>query len=164
MRPRPGAARFNYRRAQAPPLAVEKYIAAAGLGLFAMFAGEIITVYNFMQDEPTQAGAFVLEPDPKILQFISIGAAPALVMAGVSFMMARRYGSRQIGAMIIAGGAVMLAGMAVAHSMIGGIDPVYESEFVPVVTPLFMAASVPVMAVGAALLRTRARRPKKEYV
>ena len=145
-------------------MAVEKYIAAAGLGLFAMFAGEIITVYNFMQDEPTQAGAFVLEPDPKILQFISIGAAPALVMAGVSFMMARRYGSRPIGAMIVAGGAVMLAGMAVAHSMIDGIDPVYESDFVPVVTPLFMAASVPVMAVGASLLRTRARRPRKEYV
>ncbi len=145
-------------------MAVERYIAAAGLGLFAMFAGEIITVYNFMQDEPLHGGSFVLEPDPKILQFISIGAAPALVMAGVSFLMARRHGSRQIGAMIIAGGAVMLAGMAVAHSMIDGMDPAYESEFVPVVTPLFMAASVPVMAVGASLLRTRERRRKKEYV
>lgn len=161
---RPRAPRFIYRRACGARMAVEKYIAAAGMGLFAMFAGEIITVYNFMQGEPAQAGAFILEPDPKILQFISIGAAPALVMAGVSFMMARRYGSRPIGTMIIAGGAVMFAGMAVAHSMIGGIDPAYKSEFVPVVTPLFMAASVPVMAVGASLLRTRARRPKKEYV
>ena len=145
-------------------VAVERYIAAASLGLFAMFSGEIITVYNFMQEEPTQRGAFMLEPDPKILQFISIGAAPALVMAGVSYMMTRRYGSRPVGAMIAAGGAVMMAGMAAAHSMIGGIDPAYESEFVPVVTPLFMASSAPVMAVGALLMRTRPRRPKKEYV
>ena len=145
-------------------MAVEKYIAAAGLGLFAMFSGEIITVYNFMQGEPAMSGGFILEPDPKILQFVSIGAAPALVMSGVSYMMTRRYGSRPVGAMIAAGGAVMMAGMAVAHSMIGGIDPAYETEFVPVVTPLFMAASVPVMAVGALLMRTRPRRPKKEYV
>ena len=62
-------------------MAVEKYIAAAGLGLFIMFAGEIITIYNFMQDVPGETESFILEPDPKILQFISIGAAPAVIMA-----------------------------------------------------------------------------------
>lgn len=145
-------------------MAAERYIAAAGLGLFAMFSGEIVTVYSFMQDDPAQAGAFVLEPDPKILQFISIGAAPAVIMAAVSFIMTRRTGSRPVGAMVIAGGAVMLAGMAYAHSISGGISPAYESEFVPVLAPLFMAVSAPVMAAGALLLRARPRRPRREYV
>ncbi len=145
-------------------MAVEKYIAAAGLGLFCMFAGEIVTLYNFMQDDPVGTSAFVLEPDPKILQFISIGAAPAMVMSGVSYIMSRRYGSRPVAAMIMAGGAAMLAGMAAAHSMAGGINEAYESDMVPVVAPLFMAASLPVMAIGALLLRTRKRRQKKEYV
>lgn len=142
---------------------IEKYVAAAGLGLFAMFAAEIATVYTFMQAEPSQQGAFVLEPDPKILQFVSIGAAPALIMAAVSFIMTRRDGSRPVGAMIAAGGAVMLGGMAYSHSLAGGISPEYESEFVPFLAPLFMAVSVPVMAVGALLMRARPRRPRKEY-
>lgn len=144
-------------------MAVERYIAAAGLGLFVMFAGEIITVYNFMQDAPEQT-AFILEPDPKILQFISIGAAPAVIMAGVSYMMTKRYGSRPVGMMMMAGGAVMLAGMLYAHSLIGGIDPVYESEFVPIITPLFMAVSIPVMFFGFLLLRTRRPRRRKEIL
>lgn len=145
-------------------MAVEKYIAAAGLGLFIIFSAEIITIYDFMQDDPVDAGSFIFEPDPKILQFISIGAAPALIMAGVAFIMSKRYGSRPIGIMTIAGGAVMLAGMAVAHSMINGINPVYKSEFIPIVTPLFMLASIPVMAIGVLLLFEKKRRPKREYV
>ena len=145
-------------------MAVEKYIAAAGLGLFIMFVGEIITIYSFMQGSPEQVNAFILEPDPKILQFISIGAAPALIMAGVSYMMVKRNGNRLIGIMIISGGAVMLAGMAVAHSMIGGINEAYESEFIPIITPLFMAVSFPVMAVGALLLKKKERRRRKEIL
>ena len=145
-------------------MAVEKYIAAAGLGLFIMFSGEIITIYNFMQEVPEGIGSFILEPDPKILQFISIGAAPAVIMAAVSFIMSRRYGSKPIGSMIIAGGAIMLIGMAYAHSLIDGIDPVYESEFIPIITPLFMVVSIPVMFFGSLLLKTKERRPKKEYV
>ena len=145
-------------------MAVEKYIAAAGLGLFIMFSGEIITIYNFMQGAPEQTESFILEPDPKILQFISIGAAPAVIMAAISFIMVKRYGSKPIGAMIIAGGAVMLVGMAVAHTMVDGIHPTYESEFIPILTPLFMGVSIPVMVVGSLLLKTKKRRPKKEYV
>ncbi len=144
-------------------MAVEKYIAAAGLGLFIMFSGEIISIYNFMQAVPGET-TFILEPDPKILQFISIGAAPAVIMAAISFIMVRRYGSRPIGAMIIAGGAIMLTGMIVAHSLIDGIDPVYESKFIPVLTPLFMIVSIPVMIVGSRLLVTKKRTPKKEFV
>ena len=70
-------------------MAIERYIAAAGLGLFVMFVGEIVTLYYFMIDSPRE-----IEPVPKLLQFISIGVAPALVMTGVSFIMSKRYGSR----------------------------------------------------------------------
>ena len=145
-------------------MAVEKYIAAASLGLFIMFVGEIISIYNFMQEPPEQiTTSLILEPDPKILQFISIGAAPACIMAAVSFIMSKRYGSKPIGMMIIAGGAVMLGGMALAHSMIDGIDSKYESEFIPIITPLFMVVSIPVIIVGIRLLKVKERRKKKDY-
>ena len=145
-------------------MAVEKYIAAAGLGLFIMFVGEIITIYSFMQESPDQSLTFTLEADPKILQFISIGSAPAVIMAAVAFIMSKRYGSKPIGLMIIAGGAIMLGGMAYAHSLIDGIHPDYESEFIPIITPLFMIVSIPVIYFGTRLLKIKERKPKKDYV
>ncbi len=144
-------------------MAVEKYIAAASLGLFIMFVGEIITMYNFMQDTPEQTSSFLIEPNPKILQFISIGVAPAIIMAVVSFILSKRYGSKPIGIMIIAGGAILLGGMAVAHSMVDGINSAYDLEFIPILAPLFMIVSIPVIVLGTRLLKVKKRKTKKDY-
>jgi len=141
----------------------EKYIAAVSLGLYIMFVGEIITLYNFMQDTPEQTSSFILDPDPKIFQFISIGVAPATVMAGISFFISKQYGSKPTGLMIIAGGAILLGGMAFAHSMISGINPAYESKVIPIFTPLFMVISIPIIIVGTRLLKIKKRKSKKDY-
>ncbi len=143
-------------------MAVEKYIAAASLGLFIMFVAEIITMYNFMQ-ESTETASIILEPDPKFLQFISIGVSPAIIMAVVSFIMSKRYGSKPIGMMIIAGGIILLGGMVSAHLMINGFDPVHKSEFIPIITPLFMIVSIPVIIMGTRLLKVKKRKIKKDY-
>lgn len=144
-------------------MTVEKYIAAASLGLFIMFVGEIITMYNFMQDPPDQSISFILEPDPKILQFISIGALPGIIMASVSFIMAKRYGSKPIGIMIIAGGIILLGGMGFAYSLMDGINPAYKSEFLPITSPLFMSISIPIIIIGTRLLKIKKRKTKKDY-
>jgi len=144
-------------------MAIERYVAAVSIGLYIMFVGEIITLYNFMQDAPEQTISFILEPDPKIFQYISIGVAPATVMAGVAFMLSKQYGSKPIGYMIIAGGGILLGGMALAHSMIDGINPAYESKVIPIFTPLFMAVSIPIIIVGTRLLKIKKRKSKKDY-
>jgi len=141
-------------------VAVEKYIAAASLGLFVMFAGEIITVYNFMIDPATE----MFEPEPKLLQFISIGVAPAVIMTGTSYIMARRYGSRLIGTMIVAGGIAMLAGMTYANTLVDQIQDEFKMQSVVMLPTLFMAVSVPVMVFGALLLRVKKRRPRKNLL
>ncbi len=144
-------------------MAIERYVAAVSIGLYIMFVGEIITLYNFMQDTPEQTVSFILEPDPKIFQFISIGVAPATVMAGVAFILSKQHGSKPIGYMIIAGGAILLGGMAFAHSMIGGINPAYESKVIPIFTPLVMAISIPIIIAGTRLLKIKKRKSKKDY-
>ena len=80
-------------------MAVEKFIAIASLGLFVMFSGEIVTIYHFMS-QPEDTNTIIIEPNPKIYQFISIGVAPASIMVGISFIMTKRYGSKQIGTII----------------------------------------------------------------
>ena len=135
------------------------YIAMAGIGLYALFVGEIISIFNFMND-PTLTDFF--EPESKILQFISIGVAPAVIMSGTSYMMARKFGSKQIGWLVIAGGIVLLVGMTYAYTMLDSIDKDYHVFSVIIVPPLFMAVSIPVMIVGALLFRIK-KRPKKYF-
>ncbi|HXV38008.1 MAG TPA: hypothetical protein VD699_00325 [Nitrosopumilaceae archaeon] len=138
-------------------MAIEKWVAAASLGLFVMFVAEIITVFNYLSN-PTQE----IQPGGKILQYISIGVAPAVILAGTSYLLSRRFGSRFIGSMIIAGGAILLAGMYLANIMVANIPPQYLVTEVTVTPPLFMAVSIPVMIVGGLLFRLKPK-PKKIY-
>jgi len=145
-------------------MAIEKWLAITSVALFAMFAGEMISVYNFMIDIPEDDGFLrAFEPDPKIIQFISIGVSPAGILAGVAFIMSKHYGSKPIGRMIIAGGVILLVGMYVCYSMINKIDDYYITDAVKYIPILFMVLSAPVMGVGAYLTKEKKKRPKKEY-
>jgi activator of 2-hydroxyglutaryl-CoA dehydratase len=129
-----------------------------------MFVGEMISIYIFMTDVPeTFEFGLDFDPTPKILQFISIGVAPAGVMAGLSYLMARRYGSKPIGYLIIAGGVVMLVGMAYVYTLVDKIEDSFLTDTVIFTPVLFMVLSAPVMLVGASLLKIKKKRSKKEY-
>ena len=145
-------------------MAIEKWAAVASIGLFAMFSGEMVSIYNFMTDVPDDLEfGPMFEANPKILQFISIGVAPASILAALSFLMSKRYGSKPIGGMIIGGGIIMMMGMIVCYSLIDNISEQYITDAVTLTPVLFMALSVPVMITGTILFRIKKPRPKKEY-
>ena len=134
------------------------YIAMAGIGLYAIFVGEIISIFHFMSEQTFET----FEPASKMLQFISIGAAPAVIMSGTSYLIARKYGSKQIGWLVIAGGIVLLVGMSYAYTMLDSIDKDYQVFTVIITPPLFIVVSIPVMVVGALLFRIE-KRPKQYF-
>ena len=132
------------------------YIAMAGIGLYAIFVGEIISIFHFMSEQTY----VTFEPESKILQFISIGAAPGVIMSGTSYMLARRFGSKQIGRLVIAGGIVLLVGMSYAYTMLDSIDKDYQVLTVIIIPPLFMVVSIPIIIVGALLFKIKKRSRK----
>lgn len=138
-------------------MAIEKWLGAASLGLFVMFVAEILTIFNYLSN-PSQE----IQPGGKILQYISIGVAPAVILSGTSYVLSRRFGSVLIGSMIVAGGAILLAGMYFANNMLANIPSQYLVTELAITPPLFMIVSIPVMLVGALLFRLKPR-PKKEY-
>ena len=145
-------------------MSLEKWAAIASVGLFVMFVGEMISIYNFMTDIPANLEFGVaFEPSPKILQFISIGIAPASILAGLSFILSKRYGSKQIGAMILGGGIILLIGMAYCYTLLDKLVDSYVMDSVVITPPIFMGISIPVMIVGIILIKTNKKRPKKEY-
>ena len=133
------------------------YIAMAGIGLYAMFVGEIISIFNYMSNPE-----IAIEPASKVLQFISIGVAPGVVMSGTAYMIARKFGSKQIGWLVIAGGIVLLVGMLYVYTMLDDIPKDYQVFTVMITPPLFVLVSVPIMVVGALLFRLK-KRPKKYF-
>ena len=133
------------------------YIAMAGIGLYAMFVGEIISIFNYMSNPE-----IAIEPASKVLQFISIGVAPGVIMSGASYMIARKFGSKQIGWLVIAGGIVLLVGMLYAYTMLDDISKDYQVFTVMITPPLFILVSIPIMVVGALLFRLT-KRPKKYF-
>ena len=132
------------------------YIAMAGIGLYAIFVGEIISIFHFMSEQTFET----FEPESKILQFISIGVAPAVIMSGTSYMLARKFGSKQIGWLVIAGGIVLLVGMSCAYTMLDSIDKDYQVFTVIIIPPLFVVVSIPIIIVGALLFRIKKRSRK----
>ena len=136
------------------------YIAIAGIALYAIFVGEIVSIFHFMSEQTQTFATF--EPESKMLQFISIGVAPAVIMSGTSYMLARKFGSKQIGWLIITGGIVLLVGMSYAYTMLDSIDKDYQVFTVIITPPLFIVVSIPVMVVGALLFRIE-KRPKQYF-
>ena len=83
-------------------------------------------------------------------------------MSGTSYMIARKFGSKQIGWLVIAGGVVLLIGMACAYTMLDSLDKDYQVFTVMITPPLFMIVSIPIMVVGALLFRIK-KRPKRYF-
>jgi hypothetical protein len=143
------------------------YIAMAGIGLYAIFAGEMISILVYMQ-EPSDLMLEDellrphIEPAAKVLQFISIGVAPGLVMSGTSYMLARKFGSKQIGWLIIIGGLILLIGMFYSYILLDDIQKDYRVFTVTITPPLFMAVSLPIIITGSLLFRIK-KRPKKYF-
>ena len=145
-------------------MGIEKWLAVTSVALFAMFAGEMISIYYFMVNVPDDfLFGLSFEAAPKILQFISIGVAPAGILAAVAFIMSKRYGSRQIGCLIIIGGIILLTSMLTCYILTDSIDQMFLSDSVRYIPVLFASLSFAVIGVGAYLSKQKKKRPKKEY-
>jgi len=144
-------------------MAIEKYMAIAGLGLCIFFVAEIITVFNYMSNAVFE-DVILFEAKPKIFQFISLSIAPATIMFGVSFWISKRYGSKFNGSLIVIGGIVVLIGMGFAYSMITNIDVKLIDDSIHITPILFMIVSIPIIITGLRLFKTKLRKPKKNYL
>ena len=144
-------------------MALEKYLAIAGLALSIFFVAEIITVFNFMIN-PSDSAEFGFEAAPKIFQFISLSIAPAGIVFGVSFVLSKRYGSKLNGMLMITAGVIILAGMILAYTMIEHVQEKLMDISVEITPVIFMIVSIPIIIFGVRLLKIRPRKPKKNYL
>lgn len=139
-------------------MAVEQWVALASLGMFVLFTAQIISLSTFLENP-----SYDIDPSSTMREFLSISGGPALILAGSSFLLARRYGSRLCGSLIIAGGIVVLVGMNYVNELIPHIKYQYLVQELQLVPTIFMGVSIPVMVVGGLLFRLKPK-PKRDYV
>ncbi len=139
-------------------MAVEQWVALASLGMFVLFAAQLISISVFLQN-PT----YDIDPSSTMREFLSISGGPALILVGSSFLLARRYGSRLCGSLIIAGGIVTLIGMNYVNDILPHIKPQYVVQELQLVPTIFMVVSIPILVIGGLLFRLKPR-PKRDYV
>ena len=144
-------------------MSLEKYLAIAGLALSIFFVAEVITVFNFMSI-PSDEAMFAFEAAPKLFQFISLSIAPAMIVMGVSFVLSKRYGSKLNGILIISSGVTVLLGMIFSYTMIENIQEKLIDITVEITPLIFMCVSIPIILLGIRLLKTKPRKPKKNYL
>ncbi|MGI0046980.1 MAG: hypothetical protein ACREBB_07315 [Nitrosotalea sp.] len=139
-------------------MAVEQWVALASLVMFVLFAAEMISIAHFLLNP-----SYDIDPSSMVREFLAISGGPALILAGSSFLLARRYGSRLCGSLIIAAGVVTLLGMNYTNTLIPHISQGYVVEELQLVPTIFMGVSIPVMIVGGLLFRLKPQ-PKRDYI
>ena len=139
-------------------MAIERWVAVASLGLFVMFVAQMISISVYLA-HPSHD----IDPSSEIREFISISVAPALVLAGSSFVLARRYGSRLVGSLLITGGMVTIVGMYYVNTLILKIIPAYVVPELTASPMVFAISSIPVIAIGVSLFRLKPM-PKRDYL
>lgn len=138
-------------------MAIEKWIAIASLGLFIMFVAQMISISVYLS-HPSHD----IDPSSQIKEFISISIAPAVILSAASFIMAKRYGSRLIGSLIITGGIITIVGMYYVNTLIPKIASAYVVPELTISPPAFIAISIPVIFIGSLLFRLKPQ-PKRDY-
>jgi hypothetical protein len=139
-------------------LKLEDWTSLASLGLSVMFIALLLSFYNFLIGPEGKGPERVVDPGSLMLQIIFISAAPCVVLAGFVFGMAKTYGTRIGGTMLVAAGVIMIAGMASAIPMLARIPDQYVVGVVGVAPYFFMAAGAGVTAVGGYLIAASKRR------
>jgi hypothetical protein len=138
-------------------MAIEKWISIASLGLFIMFVAQMVSISVYLA-HPSRD----IDPSSQIKEFISISIAPGLILAGSSYVLGKRYGSRLAGLSIISGGVITIIGMYYVTILIQQIPDAYLVPELTVGPFVFIIISIPVITIGSLLLRLKPV-PKRDY-
>jgi hypothetical protein len=137
---------------------LETGVSLASLGLIVMF---VLLLYSFISFliGPKALGT-VVQTEGVIIQIVSISAAPGIILAGITYGLVKNYGSKIIGIILCASGAILLIGIILTEKMIAKIP---EDLYVPGIVPgtyAILAAGIGIIIIGLiTFMREGKRKP-----
>ena len=137
---------------------LETWVSLASLGLIVMFVLLLYSFISFLIGPTSKGPDIVVQPEGVLIQVVSISSAPGIILAGISYGLAKNYGSKNVGIILCVSGIVLLIGTILIQSMIPKIPQIV---FVPAIVPLtyiLLAAGIGIIITGIIVFMREGKR------
>lgn len=138
---------------------LEIWVSLASLGLIIMFVVLMTSFYLFLIRAGPQGPDIPVQPQGVIIQVVSISGAPGLILCGITYGLAKNYGSREAGLVLFVAGLILSTGMMYFGTLVPQTPETFAVPFLEILQYVFVAAGVGIMAVGVLLIK----KPKRNH-
>ena len=136
---------------------LEVWVSLASLGLIIMFVLLMLSFYSFLIRSGPQGPDIPVQPQGVIVQIVSISGAPGIILCGITYGLARNYGSKQAGIILVIAGAILSAGIVYFGSLVPQTPETFVVPYLEILQYALIAAGIGIMTLGILLIKKLAR-------
>jgi hypothetical protein len=136
---------------------LEIWVSLASLGLIIMFVVLMTSFYLFLIRSGPQGPDIPVQPPGVIVQVVSISGAPGVILCGITYGLAKNYGSKEAGLILFVAGVILSTGMLYFGTLVLQTPETYAVPFLEILQYAFVAAGVGIMAIGVLLIKKPTR-------
>jgi hypothetical protein len=132
---------------------LETWVSFASLALIVMFVILLNSFVTVLIGPQAQGPNVDVQPPGVVIQIVSISGAPGVILGGITYGLAKNYGSRNSGIILILAGAILVGGVLYIGNRAPNIPENYTVPYFEALRYAFVAAGAGIAAVGTILLR-----------
>jgi hypothetical protein len=137
---------------------LETWVSLASLALVVMFVILLNSFVTVLIGPQSQGPNIDVQPPGVVIQIVSVSGVPGVILSGISYGLAKNYGSRSSGLILILTGAIMVGGVVYIGSRAPNIPENYTVPYFEALRYSFLAAGLAIVIVGAILLKNPKKR------
>jgi hypothetical protein len=132
---------------------LETWVSLASFGLTIMFVLLLASFSMFLVGPNGKGPDIFVQPPGVVVQIVSISGVPGVILTGIAYGLARNYGSKSSGTILVITGAILIGGMLYVGTIIPRILEIYRVPYFEIMRYAFIAAGIGTVVVGVVLLR-----------
>ena len=113
--------------------------------------------YLFLIRSGPQGPDIPVQPPGVIIQIVSISAAPGVILCGITYGLAKDYGSKEAGLILFVTGVILSAGMLYFGTLVSQTPETYAVPFLEILQYALVAAGFGIMVIGILLIKKPTR-------
>jgi len=98
-----------------------------------------------------------VQPLGVIVQVVSISGAPGIILCGITYGLARNYGSKEAGIILVIAGVVLSAGLMYFGTLVPQTPETFAVPYIEILQYAFVAAGIGIVGIGILLIKKPAR-------
>ena len=113
--------------------------------------------YSFLIRSGPQGPDIPVQTPGVIIQVVSISAAPGVILCGITYGLAKDYGSKEAGLILFVTGVILSAGMLYFGTLVSQTPETYAVPFLEILQYALVAAGFGIMVIGILLIKKPTR-------